>query len=113
VNGESKVKTPLSSGQVGRDMGLLRWGMVCFGVGVFLASVAGVVGGVTLGCTEVFCENPQPAFAVTDVSLSGIAVFDGCNTCQVNPAVVGGLALSLVGVVVGGVGVVGDLRTVE
>lgn len=94
-------------------MGLLRWGMLCFGVGVFVASVAGVATGVTLGCTEVFCENQQPTLAVTGVSLSGVAVFDGCNTCQVNPAVVGGLALSVVGVVVGGVGVVGDLRVVE
>jgi hypothetical protein len=100
-------------GVAGGGMGLLRWGMLCFGVGLFVASVAGVASGVTLGCTEVACENPQPAFAVTGVSLSGVAVFDGCNTCAVNPAVGGGVALSLVGVVVGGVGVVEDLRSVE
>jgi hypothetical protein len=94
-------------------MGLLRWAMVCFGVGVFVASVAAVGGGVTLGCTDALCETPQSAFAVTGVSLSGVAVFDGCNTCRVNPAVVGGLALSLLGVLVGGVGVVDDVWAAE
>lgn len=94
-------------------MAALRWGMLCFGVGLFVASVAAVATGVTLGCTEVFCENPQPAFAVTGVSLSGVAVFDGCNTCQLNPGVAGGLALSVLGVVVGGVGVIGELRSGE
>ena len=94
-------------------MGALRIGMVCFGVGLFVASVAAVAFGVSFGCTEVFCENPRPTLAVTGVSLSGVAVFDGCNTCRLNPAVVAGVALSLVGVVVGGVGVVGDLRAAE
>jgi hypothetical protein len=90
-------------------MGALRWGILCFGVGLFVASVAGVAFGVTLGCTEVACDGPT-TLSVTGVSLSSVAVFDGCNTCRVNAGVVGGAALSLVGVVVGGVGVVADLR---
>jgi hypothetical protein len=94
-------------------MSALRIGLLCFGVGLLVASVASVVFGVSLGCTEAFCENPQPALALRGVSLSGVLVFDGCNTCRLNPAVVVGAALSLVGVVVGGVGVVGDRRAVE
>ncbi|WP_380675704.1 hypothetical protein [Salinigranum sp. GCM10025319] len=94
-------------------MGTLRVGAVCFGVGLFVASVAAVAFGVSFGCTEVFCEDPQPTLAVTGVSLSGVAVFDGCNTCRLNPAVVAGIALSALGVIVGGVGVVGDLRDAE
>ncbi|WP_136601746.1 hypothetical protein [Salinigranum halophilum] len=95
-------------------MSLRRWGMLCFGVGVFVASVAGVATGVTLGCTDVGCPGPWPTtFAVRSLSLSGVTVFDGCNTCQLNSAVVVGAALSLLGVVVGGVGVVGEMRAAE
>jgi hypothetical protein len=94
-------------------MGLLRIGIQCFGVGLFVASVAAVAFGVSFGCTEVFCEEPPLTLAVRGVSLSGVAVFDGCNTCQLNPAVVGGAALSVVGVVVGGLGVVADRRNEE
>jgi hypothetical protein len=94
-------------------MRLVRVGMSCFGVGLFVASVAAVAFGVSFGCTEVFCENPPLVLALRGVSLSGIAVFDGCNTCQLNPAVVGGAALSALGVVVGGVGVAGDLRAAD
>ena len=90
-------------------MNAIRIGMSCFGVGLFVASVTAVAFGVSFGCTEVFCETVRPTVAVTGVSLSGVAVFDGCNTCQLNPAVVGGVALSVVGCVVGGVGVAGDL----
>jgi hypothetical protein len=88
-------------------MGLLRVGMSCFGVGLFVASAAAVAFGVTLGCTDVACDGPA-TLALRGVSLAAVTVFDGCNTCELNPAVVGGLGLSLVGVVVGGVGVVGD-----
>jgi hypothetical protein len=94
-------------------MGVLRVGTLCFGVGLFVASVAGVAFGVSFGCTEAFCETPQPTVAVTGVSLSGVAVFDGCNTCRLNPAVVGGVGLSVVGVLLGGVGVAGEFRTEE
>ena len=94
-------------------MGLLRVGMSCFAVGLFVASVAAVAFGVSFGCTEAFCENPPLTVAVRGVALSGIAVFDGCNTCQLNPGVVGGALLSVVGALVGGVGVVGELRTAD
>jgi len=94
-------------------MGVLRVGMLCFGVGLFVASVAGVAFGVSFGCTDVGCENPQPTVAVTGASFSGVAVFDGCNTCQLNPAVVGGVGLSVVGVLLGGIGVAGEFRTEE
>ncbi|WP_142859048.1 hypothetical protein [Salinigranum halophilum] len=93
-------------------MSLRRWGMLCFGVGVFVASVAGVATGVTLGCTDVACDGPT-TLALRGVSLAGVTVFDGCNTCQLNPAVVVGAALSLLGVVVGGIGVVGEMRAAE
>jgi hypothetical protein len=94
-------------------MNALRIGMSCFGVGLFVASVTAVAFGVSFGCTEVFCENPPPTLAVTGVSLSGVAVFDGCNTCRLNPAVVSGVVLSVCGIVVGGARVVGDLTDTE
>lgn len=86
-------------------MGLVRVGMACFGVGLFVASVAAVVFGVSFGCTEIACENPGVAFALRGVSLSGVVVYDGCNTCRLNLAVVAGAVLSTLGVVLGGIGV--------
>lgn len=94
-------------------MAALRWGMLCFGVGLFVASVAAVGVGLTLGCTDVGCPGAAPSFSLVGVSATGVAVSDGCNTCQLNPGVVGGVALSALGVVVGGIGVVGDLRAAE
>jgi hypothetical protein len=64
-------------------MTALRLGMLCFGVGLFVASVATVGFGVTPGCTPATCEGTW--------------------------AVVGGGALSALGILVGGVGVAGDL----
>lgn len=84
--------------------------MACFGIGLFVAAVASVTAGVTFGCTDVGCPGPWPTtLAVRSLSLSGVAVYDGCNTCVLNPAVVGGVGLSLLGSVVGAVGVVGEL----
>ena len=107
---QNRVKRDLSP-PVERDtVTVLRWGMACFGIGLFVACVASVTAGVTLGCTDVGCAGAGPTtLAVRGISLSGIAVFDGCNTCVLNPAVVGGVGLSLAGVGVGSVGIVGDL----
>jgi hypothetical protein len=61
--------------------------MLCFGVGLFVASVAAVGFGVTPDCTPGTCEGAW--------------------------AVVGGGALSVVGVVVGGTAVVAELAADE
>lgn len=90
-------------------MGLQRVGVVLFGVGLMLATLAAVVFG--LGCTEVACPDAPPLFVPTGVDLvtGAISFFDGCNSCTTGPGVGHGLGLILVGTVVGSVGAMREL----
>lgn len=90
-------------------MGLQRVGVMLFGVGLLLASVSAVVGGVA--CTERACPGQDPGFSLVGVdSTSGSVLYsDGCNQCRTHGGVGIGLALLGVGALAGGAGVIREL----
>lgn len=92
-------------------MGLKRVGLLLFAVGLLVASVAAAVFGVTAGCTEVACgDDFQPSYSVerVDFSTGTVYIYDGCNTCELSPFVLGGSLAMLLGLPIGLVGIARD-----
>ncbi|MFC4357174.1 hypothetical protein ACFO0N_04320 [Halobium salinum] len=99
-------------------MGLKRWGMSLFGVGLLVGSVAWLFG-VEWGCEAGTCggRGAPSAGTVLGVDPGTLAVEvagASCgDVCTYNAVVALGAVLVLLGVLVGGVGVARDALDVE
>lgn len=99
-------------------MGLKRWGMSLFGVGLLVGSVASLFG-VGPDCEVGTCggQGAPPAGTPLGVDPGTLAVELAGPTCgevcAVNGVVVLGAALLLLGILVGGAGVVRDALNAE
>ncbi|WP_254535077.1 hypothetical protein [Halomarina litorea] len=90
-------------------MGLKRWGMLLFGVGVLAASVLfALTDPLTSGAFPDCAGAHTPTF--TGVGPEGIQFTNGCNVISYAHPAMWGALLVAVGVIVGSVGVVREFR---
>lgn len=90
-------------------MGLKRWGMLSFGVGVLAASVLfALTDPLTSGAFADCAGAHAPRFA--GVGPGGFLLTNGCTTVTYAHPALWGVLLAAVGVLVGSVGVVRDRR---
>jgi hypothetical protein len=83
-------------------MNVKRVGMVLFGVGLFVAGVAAVVG-VDAGCAAATC--PGTEFAFERIGAKTLLYRTRCAVCAVGRGVLVGSALAVVGAAVGAIGI--------
>ncbi len=90
-------------------MGLKRWGMLLLGVGILVASgLLALTDPLTSGVFADCAGAHAPRFV--GVGPSGFLFTNGCSTVIYAHPALWGVLLAAVGVLVGSVGVVRDLR---